>query len=678
VAEDRLTASELDRGAPDAGAGDVLARGDWAGALDLLLGARAQRPLTAPELDMLARAAYGAGEFEVAITAWEQLYADRQAVQDDAGAGMAAATIAMYLMMDTGLMAPVRGWLTRAEHLIGGGAESPASALVAMARTYERFMCGDMDAARRWAQEAVGTGLRQGVPVATALGRVAAARIVILDGAVDEGLELLDEAAVSVVSGELDPLAAGMVYCELICAMQGLAQYDRAEQWTEAMERWRTGVAYGGINGRCRVHRAEILRLRGSCAAAEQEALEACRELRPWMRREFGWPLTELGVIRLRTGDLPGAEEAFLEAHEHGWDPQPGLALLRLAQGEVAAAAALIEDALEHPCAVPSKEWPPYGALRSAPLLAAQVEIAVASGDVRTARSAAGRLSEVAEIYRSRALEAAAALARGRAALLDGDPSAAVRECDEALAGWSEVGAPYECAAARLTLAAAHRAAGRRDRAELEEHAARTTLARIGARQPGERAAAVNAQGARYVFHLDGDTRIVAFAGRSVLLQDLKGMRYLARLLAAPDREFHVLDLGGGGRGASPREGAGDLGPALDDQARAAYKRRLVEIDEDIDEATALGDHERASLARADRDYLIRELAGAFGLGGRYRLVGSSSERARASVTRALRYAVARIAEHHPLLADHLERTVRTGTYCSYAPDPGMAIRWEL
>jgi hypothetical protein len=168
------------------------------------------------------------------------------------------------------------------------------------------------------------------------------------------------------------------------------------------------------------------------------------------------------------------------------------------------------------------------------------------------------------------------------------------------------------------------------------------------------------------------------FARRSMPLQDLKGMRYPARLLATPDREFHVLDLAAGERGAVPREGAGDLGPALDDQARAAYKRRLAEIDEDIEEALALGDGERVTLARADRDYLVRELAGAFGLGGRYRLVGSSSERARASVTRALRYAVARVAEHHPLLADHLARTVRTGTYCCYAPDPGMAIHWEI
>ncbi|CCG02250.1 hypothetical protein [Blastococcus saxobsidens] len=159
------------------------------------------------------------------------------------------------------------------------------------------------------------------------------------------------------------------------------------------------------------------------------------------------------------------------------------------------------------------------------------------------------------------------------------------------------------------------------------------------------------------MFRLDGDVRTIAFAGRAVALRDLKGMRYLARLLAAPDREFHVLDLVGGEIGEVARSGA-DLGPVLDGQARAAYKRRLAEIDEDMDEATAVGDDVRLGLARADRDYLIRELAGAFGLGGRNRIAGSPSERTRASVTRSLRYALSRIAEHHPAMADHLERTV--------------------
>jgi hypothetical protein len=180
------------------------------------------------------------------------------------------------------------------------------------------------------------------------------------------------------------------------------------------------------------------------------------------------------------------------------------------------------------------------------------------------------------------------------------------------------------------------------------------------------------------VFRVDGDVRVIEYAGRSVRLQDLKGMRYLARLFTAPGREFHVLDLVGAERGERAKQpGDADLGPVLDAQARDAYKRRLRDIDEDIQEATALGDTERVALAEADREYLIRELSGAFGVGGRSRRVGATSERARASVTRAVRYATDRISVHHPELAEHLNHALHTGTYCVYAPDPRVPIHWH-
>src|SRR5262245_5743861 len=135
-----------------------------------------------------------------------------------------------------------------------------------------------------------------------------------------------------------------MVYCELVCGLQAVAQYDLAEQWTQAMERWSQRDALGSLHGRCRVHRAEILRVRASLADAERASLEACAELRPYLRRELGWPLTELGRIRMQKGDLRGAEEAFLAALQLGWDPQPGPALVCLAEGNVAQATALIRD----------------------------------------------------------------------------------------------------------------------------------------------------------------------------------------------------------------------------------------------------------------------------------------------------------------------------------------------
>ena len=334
----------------------------------------------------------------------------------------------MHLLLDTALMAPVRGWLARAERLLEGQEETPAHAWLAVVRAYERMLTGDVQGARQWSERAIEVGSECDA-AACAVGRVAAARLRILDGDVEEGLALLDEAGVAAVSGDLDPLSTGLVYCELVCALQGLAQYDVAEEWTEAMERWCRTNAIGSLHGRCRVHRAEILRLRGACDEAEQEALVACEELSPYLRREMGWPLSELGRIRLRKGDIDGAEEALLAAHRVGWEPQPGLALVRLAQGDAAAAAASIRDALDRPSRVPSKELPPDTDLQRAPLLEAQVEIEIAAGDLDRARAAADELERVAARFQSKALVAGATLAGGRVRLAEGDAAEAERCC---------------------------------------------------------------------------------------------------------------------------------------------------------------------------------------------------------------------------------------------------------
>ncbi len=613
------------------------------------------------DLGVLAEVAYAAGHLDVTIEAWERAYAlSVEAGDTDAAAG-AAVRVAMHLLFDTALMAPVRGWLARAERLLDGQPETPAGAWLAVVRTYERMLTGDLPGARPWARRAIELGSRLD-PAACALGRVADARLLILDGDVEPGLALLDEVGVATVSGDLDPLSTGVVYCELVCALQGLAQYDAAEEWTEAMERWCRTNAIGSLHGRCRVHRAEILRLRGSCGAAETEALVACEELRPYLRREMGWPLSELGRIRLRRGDIQGAEEALLAAHRAGWDPQPGLALVRLAQGDVATAAASIRDALEHPMRVPFKERPPDTDLQRAPLLEAQVEIEIAAGDIARARSAADELTRVAARFESRALVAGATHAHGRVRLAEGASADAERLCAEAARLWSEIGAPYEAALARAGFADALRASGNERRAAFELEAARAVLDRIEARQPG--GTDLN------MLRREGDYWSVSFEGRTVQVRDLKGIRYLAQLLADPGREFHVLDLvaAESGRSAGSHTGTGDAGEMLDARAKGAYRRRLAEIEDDIAQARALEDTEREKQADAERDFLVRELSRAVGLHGRDRRAASTSERARVSVTRAVRQAIVRVGEHHPELGEHLDRTIRTGTYCAYVP----------
>jgi tetratricopeptide (TPR) repeat protein len=601
--------------------------------------------------------------------------------------------MAQHLLIDTALMAPGRAWLTRAEALLAGNEDNPVFAWLALIRNYIYLLSGDFDGARLWARRALEVGTRC-EPVAAACAKVAEARRLILEGSARDGLRLLDEAAAATFAGDLPSIPAGMIYCELVCAAQGVGQYDLAEQWTEAYGRW-TPRAQGSLGGRCRVHRAEILRLRGALAEAEAEAMAACEELRPFLRRELGWPLTELGVIRLRRGDLAGAEEAFVAAHEVSWDPHPGFALVCLAQGDVARAGATIRDALDHPTMVPSKERPPSTDLRRVPLLDAQVEIDVAAGDVSSARAAAKELAALAERFESKAFAAAAALARGRVELADGVAGGARPYLERAVRLWTDVNAPYETAVARSVLAAALVATGQADRAQLEQRAAETALRRIGAHHvvpaplpastvsttvpvmlatPSEAPQAVSAS----VFRREGDVWVVAFDGETASLRDLKGMQYLARLFAEPGREIHVLDLVGNRDPELPPSSLGAAGAMLDARAKAMYRRRLAEIDEDLEAARGRTDLGCVAQAQRERDFLVRELARAVGLGGRDRMAGAASERARAAATRALRQAIARLRQHHTALAEHLDRTIRTGTFFVYQPDPRAPIAWQL
>jgi tetratricopeptide (TPR) repeat protein len=649
---------------------EAAGRGDWEQACDLLMQADAEGLAGPGELAMLGEVAYATGRLDVTIDTWERACAGYVELGDQVAAAGAAVRVALHLLFDTALMAPVRGWLARAERLLEGQPDTPPHAWLAVVRTYERLLGGDFEGARPWARRAIELGAALD-PAAAAIGRVADARLRILGGDVEHGLALLDEVGVSVTSGDLDPLATGVVYCELVCTLQGLAQYDSAEEWTETMERWSKAGAIGSLHGRCRVHRAEILRLRGACSEAEREALGAFEELRPYLRRELGWPLSELGRIRLHRGDIDGAEEALLAAHRAGWDPQPGLALVRLARGEAAEAAASIREALERPLRVPSKERPPDSDLQRAPLLEAQVEIEIAAGDIERARGAAAELMRIAGRFGSKALGAGATLAEARVRHADGDAAGAERLFSEAARRWTEVGAPYEAAVSRLGLAEVLRRGGGAQQADLEERAARAVLDTIEAtpEQPGTE---------KNVFRREGDYWCVAFDGRTVRVRDLKGVRYLARLLASPGRELHVLDLVAeeGQPGAHPMA-LGDAGELLDARAKDAYRRRLAEIEEDIQQADVVGDSERVAQAETEREFLVRELARAVGLGGRDRRAGAASERARAGVTRAIRQAIARLAKHHPGLGEHLQRTVRTGTYCAYMPDPRAPADWH-
>ncbi|MFP3907929.1 MAG: tetratricopeptide repeat protein [Acidimicrobiales bacterium] len=673
-------------------------RGDHRTAHRLLAEADQGGTLDYDDLVLRAEVAYAIGELPTTFEAFERAHTLAADQGDHARAASAAGRISMHLMMDTGLMAAVRAWAKRAELHIDDNAV-PMPAWLGVARAYERLLSGDFAAAREWGGRAVDAGRASGEPAPLAMGRVVQARSVIFEGDVDRGLELLDEAAAYALSGEVDPLPVGLIYCELICAWQALALFDRAEEYTRAMEHWcQRHAALGSVHGRCRVHRAELLRLRGS-REAEEEAIRACDELSPILAREFGWPLNELGTIRLQTGDLDGAEEAFLRSHEAGWEPQPGLAYLHLERGEVRQAADSIAAALERPLDMPSKELPPNTELRRAPLLAAQVRISVEEGDLERARAAADELGAVAGRFSNRGLTAHSDHCNGLVALETGDLEVACRYLERAVQTWSDLQVPFESATARLGLARARKANGDSAGATMELRAAAATFDRIGATrraaeiadtlgspagqgQPPAPRAASDAT-CRPV----GDHWTITFNDHTVHIRDLKGLEYLQHLLARPGVEVHALELVDACRAAPPEphpsdrdvstSPEGDLGPVLDRKAKEQYRRRLLEIEEDLERAREMGDDGLAARAEVDREFLVRELSRAVGLGGRDRRVGGDAERARVSVTRALRLTLARIAEHHPVLGTHLDHAIRTGTYCSYSPDPQAPVEWH-
>jgi tetratricopeptide (TPR) repeat protein len=686
-------AKRSDRSDPDP-ARQAAARGDWQVSFELFMELDADGSLDVADVAMLAEVAYAAGHLDVTIAAWEQVYRACVASGDHLGAAGAAARVATHLILDTALMAPVRGWLRRSGQHLDGQPDSPAHAEYSAVRAYERLLSGDLAEAGESARRAIEVGSACD-PASAAIGQVVVARLLLIDGDVDSGLALLEDVGVTATGGGLDPLSTGIVYCELVCALQGAAQYDLAEEWTEAMERWCAKSAVGTLHGRCRVHRAEILRLRGRCHEAEVEASAACDELRQYLGRELGWPLAELGQIRLRRGNHSGAHDALLAAHRVGWDPQPGLARLHLARGDVALAANAIREALEQPMLVPSKERPPNNDLCRAPLLAAQVEIEIANDEIDRARAAADELDQIAARFQATAFAAEAHLARGRLELADGNLAAAERHLTTAAHAWRDMRAPYELAITRGELAAVYRALGRHQQADLEDEARRALLDGIrdggpGREQHPDRADGVvdDETGSASRLVREGDYWTVAYHGHTVRVQDLKGIHYLARMLGDPTRELHVLDLV---VAENPRPAAArparrgrepatfdDAGEVLDDQARTAYRRRLAEIDDDIEEARSAGDLARAAQAEAEREFLVRELSNAFGIGGRSRKARATSERARVAVTRALRTAINRISEHHPALGQHLGHAIRTGTYCSYQPDPASPVRWQL
>ena len=457
----------------------AFAKHAWREAYQRFAEADAAGGLSAADLDAYADAAWWIGESAAALNVRERAYAAFVA----AGDRHAAATVAVRLADENAnrnSMTVAAAWLSRVERLLEGDTASAAYGALVLRRAYVQTARGDIDGAITLAREALALGERHGDRDLQALSLMHIGQELVSRGEVKDGMALVDEATIGAVSGELSLITTGIVYCHTISACRDIGDYQRAGDWTEAAHRWCDRQSVGGFPGICRVNRAEVIALRGALGRAEQEARLASDELMKWeIRPVAGEAFYEIGWIRLRMGDLTAAEEAFRQAHEMGRAPEPGLSLVRLAEGKAQAAATSLRRALE-------TEHTRPGRLR---LLPAHCEAALAVGDRESARRDADELHELAAVFDTVAAHAQAKTARGAILLADGDATAALRELSEALARWQELDAPYEAARTRLLIAEAARACGDDDAWRLELETAKATFERIGARRDARVAA---------------------------------------------------------------------------------------------------------------------------------------------------------------------------------------------
>jgi class 3 adenylate cyclase len=439
--------------------------------------------LTAADLERLADAAWWTGRLDEAIRLRERTYA----AYSSSGDKLSAARLALTLSWDhsgRGSFAVSNGWFATAERLLADEPESSEHGFLLLTRAINiLFSEGPTEPALADFERAYEVGKRFGDRDTQVLALVGKGRAFVHSGRIDDGIALLDEATAAAVCGELRPYSTGLVYCITISACHNLGDYRRAAEWTEAANRWCDSLDVSGFPGSCRLHRAEIMRLRGDLAGAEKQAIAACDELHDYDRNITAGGYYEIGEIRRRLGDFAAAEEAYRTSKELGREPQPGLALLRLAEGKIDSAVAGISRALQD-------HEEPLARLRHLP---AQVEIATAASDLRTARAAADELERIVDDYkignrRAVAFDAAVHLANGRIKLAEGDIEEAARNLQRARDEWRQVGAPYETAHARMLLGIAFRRQGDEHAATEEIDAAQATFARLGARLDEERA----------------------------------------------------------------------------------------------------------------------------------------------------------------------------------------------
>jgi ATP/maltotriose-dependent transcriptional regulator MalT len=445
------------------------------------------------DLELLAQAAFWLGRPRETIAARARAYTCHR----DANAHVRAARVCWQLFhnhFELNETAAASGWLNRAQRHVKEVPDSVERGYVAIAAAMWEGYAGRYDNAI--AQAALGYELGQARDDRdlSAWGLALQGGMRVANGDVAEGVALLDEAMVETVSGDLGPFVTGWIYCYLLKTCQALGDVARATEWTDAAVRWceQQGVDswYPGL---CRLHRCEVSSLRGEWASAEREALRVAEELAPFGDYLIAEGQYIAGEIRLRRGDYAGAEYAFRRSHELGHDPQPGLALLRLAQRDVQGAVNQLRLALV------GGSHPP---LPRARVLAALVKAELELGDTAAAARSVDELAKLARTSDSQLLWALLAMSHGAVLLAQDDLDQALPLLREAMVICQRLGCPYEAAEARMALGMAARRGGDEETARLEFDTARAAFARLGAHPDGERAAALAEPASRNPYEL--------------------------------------------------------------------------------------------------------------------------------------------------------------------------------
>ncbi len=446
-------------------------RSSWQEAFELLQSADELEILDPSVLEDLARSAWWSGKPDDAIEARERAFAAYNRDHNSPSAARVALNLAEDHFHKTGT-AVGTAWVKRAEQLLEGERSSPETAYLIRMKSVMAFEGDDdptsgLKLSRRSHQLAIECGDLD----LQAITLHDQGRMTVALGEVDEGMALLDEAMVAAVGGGLGAYATGKIYCNMIDICEQIADYRRAGDWSDAAKRWCERAGHNsGFPGVCRIHRAEIMRLRGDWKTAEEEAIRGCDELGNYP--DFaGMAFYEIGEIRMHMGDFEEAEVAFRQAHGSGRDPQPGMALLELARDNLEGARDLINQSLADTSA----------SLRRARLLPSQIKIALENGSLDVARLAADELQSIADEYGTTALQASAHDGAGSVLVAEGSPEDAVPRLRAAIDGWLRSDVPYETARSRMLLAQAYRDQGSSDLAELELRTALTAFEELGA-----------------------------------------------------------------------------------------------------------------------------------------------------------------------------------------------------